>query len=373
MDHQNCIRMISSEINNADKRREINDFLNNSKKGFKYANGIYKLNEKSIDAVYDLLINNIERDPDNDSEVYTFYATHYKIKENYGQMKKYLNMAIEKKDCFGMLMMGDYYDEKGIYDKMEKYYLMAIEQNKGGSNIAIIKLAAYYQSIGEIDQMIKYYNMGIERGHDYAIMCLGAYYEDVGNVEMMMKYYLMGVEKGCAACMLSLGKYYANIDDTEQMEKYHLMAHRCGNENGMRYLADYYEKKKDYAKVKEYLIKCIIELDRSTRCKRRINEMLATNFDIDLALDVQPCLDNNNMARLNKAICRVLYLANDPSDNMNDIVCHFCCVLCKKEDVQCVYLECGHTVCYRCYGKAKCSLCYKPNILVENIRKNDDR
>ena len=67
----------------------------------------------------------------------------YRNDENYEDMKKYYQMAIEKANSDAMTHLGHYYQYTEInYKEMMKYYLMAIEKE---NSYAMTILGNYYE------------------------------------------------------------------------------------------------------------------------------------------------------------------------------------------------------------------------------------
>jgi len=102
---------------------------------------------------------------------------YFHFKRNYGLMRKYYSMAIEKNNVGAMYNFGSYYQnyEKN-YDLMKKYYLMAIEKEDSKS---MVNLGFYYQYTEINDELMKkYYLMAVEKENDDAYYLLKKYYKN---------------------------------------------------------------------------------------------------------------------------------------------------------------------------------------------------
>ena len=174
----------------------------------------------------------------------------------------------------------------------------------------------------------------------------------------MLEYYLMILDHGPInsihiKAMLKLARYYLDKErDINSMRKYYLMAFENGSEEGIIKLAEYYQKKKEYDRMRCYLLEGAVEI-HSKQCMNKINQFLASEFDIDFAFEAYEYLDEHNLDKVNKIICKVIRLSKDEPTNM---LSRFCCLACKQENIECVFMKCGHPICYQCYGKA-CPLC----------------
>jgi TPR repeat protein len=131
------------------------------------------IDEKIINVVYDLLINDIVPVPTDDTEVIINIGIYYEIKKDYDNMEKYYLMAIKQKHTTSMNNLGCYYQQKKDYENMMKYYLMAIEEK---NKSAMYNLGFYYKKQKDYENMIKYYSMAIKNGHELALTSLSNYF-----------------------------------------------------------------------------------------------------------------------------------------------------------------------------------------------------
>lgn len=312
------------------------------------------LSDKCLDIIHDLLINNIK--PTNellqeldDDVIYLFYGIYYeRIEENIEKSIGYYLLSANKGNHHAMNNLGRCYEDLEEYDLVMKYYLMAIDK---GSVRAMNNLGLYYhQEIKNYELTEKYLLMAIEKDEPLAMYNLGTYYQKIGNYGLMEKYLLMAIEKGDTDAMVELAEHYqAKIDKNGDYLKYYLMA----IDNGRYEIVSRLQEVIDKEEFERYLI---LGADHgSEKCIRKINRILDKFFDIELATKAHAYLNDQNLAILNKTICHVLRIAEKNSSA--EILYRFCCVDCKEGDINCVFLKCGHPVCYRCYDDAKCRLC----------------
>ena len=345
--------------------------------------------EAAIDVIYDLWVNGTEPkillDDDN---IYFYFGSYFRNVMQHELAIKYYSMAVDKGNCEAMVSLGHYYyTVEENYDLMKKYYLMAAENKscKSAGNIRAMRALAHYYRKNEIDYelMIKYYLMAIECGDTQAMIKLADYYEKI-NKELAEKYYLMAIEKGDSEAMNYLGLFYEERGNYDLAEKYYQMAAEKGYRDAMYNLGLHYEQnqpnlvlaKKYFMMAAEqgdtdamYDLGCYyVEIDKefavkyllmgagneSQVCIDKINNMLTLKFDVGLAIKAHAFLDEANLNELNKIISLVLQMTNDGSQNQ--IVYRFCCMVCKENDIECVFLKCGHPVCFRCY-RTECALC----------------
>jgi len=256
-------------------------------------------NQESIKLIYNLYyhgINGREKSEIEDSEIDLYYGVYYRIKKDYGQMKKYYLMAIEKGNKASMNNLGHYYRciEKN-YKQAEKYYLMAIENN---SSIAMANLGYYYQYVEkDYKQMKKYYLMAIENNHCGAMNNLGYYYQNIKKkYRRVKKYYLMAIENNHYIAMYNLGFHYQHVEkDYNLMKKYYLMAIDKGHMSAIFNLEKFYIDNNDtlgllqlYIKIgdKAKISNLLINYFNQTNINQEINLILLQYFD---------CIDVTNL------------------------------------------------------------------------------
>ncbi|XWV26700.1 hypothetical protein QJ857_gp0357 [Tupanvirus soda lake] len=205
---------------------------------------------------------------------------------------------------------------------------------------------------------------------------LAIIYGDVEeNYELAVKYFLMAIEKGCSAAMYNLASHYEDIDKNYELAiKYYLMAIENEDADAMHSLAMYYQKieKNDVLALKYYLMAAHSQNYSSVK---KINNKLKKHFDIDLAIKAYNFLTSENLAKLNKKICKTLLvekIMNQNAAEINNVCTIFCCTNCKLEQVKCVFLECGHSICAQCYQQiTKCPICSKGIFPLEHLGFDD--
>ena len=301
-------------------------------KNIKHDDGfIETIPEKSLDIIYDLLINNIRYDDDylkiiDVGIVYVYYAIYYEFfEENMSHMTKYYLLAIDKGETGAMVNLGDYYLQLKEYQQMIKYYLMAVEK---GNSIAMRYLGNYYRYMKkDHDLMKKYYLMAIDNDDSRAMKQLANYFQyEVKDYDLMEKCYLLPIEKG------------TNIE----------MITRAVDQ-----LIYHYKKiVRDEAKIKEYLL--IGANHGLQHCINELNHQLSKKFDVKFATKAYAYLDKKNLDQLNDILCFALKMAHGSPE----IIYRFACSICKANDIECVFLKCGHPICYKCYSNPpKCTIC----------------
>ena len=230
----------------------------------------------------------------------------------------------------------DYLNSIGIYyhidhkiNKAINYYQKAIEVH---SIDAICNLSSLYQyQLGDIQLAKKYLLMGCEKNSTRCMYLLGILYQyQLNDIQLAKKYLLMGCEKNSTRCMYSLGILYKSLNEYNLADKYFLF----GANN---YLIDI-----------KYAKKCIAEINLSLDC----------DFNIDLAIKAYDYLDDYNMNEFNERICNSLKLINKIKKNEPIMaLVEIECVCCQITE-QCVFMKCGHSICYNCYlNKTSCRLC----------------
>ena len=97
-------------------------------------------------------------------------------KEDIKGAKKYYRMMVEVGSCDGMIKMAQLYEEKRDYGEMKRFLLMAIDRGDTG---AMFSLATrYYVKESDIENYKKYLKMGIDEGDQRALVELARYYVD---------------------------------------------------------------------------------------------------------------------------------------------------------------------------------------------------
>ena len=156
----------------------------------------------------------------------------------YNLSTKYFLMAINKGSVDAMVMLGSYYRQDGNFPQMKKYYLMAINKD---CSTAMYKLGCHYLFENKnYDLAKKYLFMAISKDNPKAMLNLGYLYKKEHTYDLAIKYYLTAINKGYAPAMYSLGFLYENIKNIILMKEYYIKSIYNGNESAMARLGSYY-------------------------------------------------------------------------------------------------------------------------------------
>uniref|UniRef100_A0A6C0EAY0 Sel1 repeat family protein n=1 Tax=viral metagenome TaxID=1070528 RepID=A0A6C0EAY0_9ZZZZ len=192
----------------------------------------------------------------NKKEAYYLGWYYHVIEQNYGEMKKYYNIAIEKGDTRALHNMATYYhviEKNEAYADM--YYKVAVSR---GQVESMCGLGAFYKDRENYAEMEKYLKMAIDKGNIKALIYFGHYYETIKNYYEMKKYYILAIENGNTRAMCLLATYYWNIEkNSELMFKYFRMAIEKGDTDAMLWLAIYFQNDKNYDEMLEYYVMAI--------------------------------------------------------------------------------------------------------------------
>jgi hypothetical protein len=113
---------------NDKKIKEITNILLKNKISYK------TINDKYIDTIYALMINNTIPDINDDTDIIVilYLAYYYRVNNQKSTCIKYLLKCCEKGCMNAMHSLGYLYNKDKDYDNMTKYYLMAIERKMYG-------------------------------------------------------------------------------------------------------------------------------------------------------------------------------------------------------------------------------------------------
>ena len=270
------------------------------------------INSQSLNIIHDLLVNGVEHRgwDDTDGVVNLYYSIYYQYVK--GRFNK-LGSRQEREAL------------SEIYNAMTTHYLAAIDR---GNDMAMYYIGRYYLEMDKHDLMEKYYTMAIAKNNIHALYDLGRYYQC--RVENKIPY--RSVPAGC-------GEWKEEFDDSHGMTK-----------------LDYCQKCEEYAKMKQCYVTGAYLSSRS--CIDELNEFLHAIFDVEFAIEVYSCLDNDNLIKLNRELCKMYRVMDSICENPWNYKAVSClkCLECKRDGIICVYLSCGHPICFKCYGKI-CPLC----------------
>ena len=124
-------------------------------------------------------------------------------------------------------------------------------------------------------------------------------------------------------------------------------------------MINYYLKIQNYVKAREYIV-----YDLKYSCKECINKFLSALFDISIAANYQPILNDANLSKLKKNLkfydmVNNISLKIDADLNRTEFKedCYICC-----ENSYPIILPCDHKICLNCYpniSNRKCPYCRK--------------
>src|SRR5581483_9232657 len=133
-------------------------------------------------------------------------------------------------------------------------------------------------------------------------------------------------------------------------EKYYLMATLNNN--------SYAKKKINEILEKEFNLELAVKAENflNKKNKKKINEILEKEFNLELAVKAANFLNKKNKKILNLALC---YILNNKDKTYNSSVAKkVSCGKCKVDNIV-IFLICGHPVCINCYqANIKCTICF---------------
>jgi TPR repeat protein len=274
----------------------------------------------SLKIIYNLLINNkIEYDNFKDSMIFLYYGIYYKIKKDFQSMKNHYLIAIHLGNSYAMYNLGNHYYSQKDYENMKKYL-----------------------------------NLSISYGNTFALVQLGEYCLESRDFENMKRYMMLAAEKGNLNAIMRLINYFECTEiDLRQKEKYLIMAIEKNDINSYRKLLLSYIEMKDYDRFKEFFLKYPHLYNNEIIYE--FNNILFNNFDFEIAVESYSYLDERNLHRLNEIMCQLMKMKNHVHSNLSQVMTQIDCTQCHKVS-ECVFLKCGHPVCYQCYNQ-KCGIC----------------
>ncbi|AYV79246.1 MAG: hypothetical protein Faunusvirus6_24 [Faunusvirus sp.] len=232
--------------------------------------------EKIVNYIYELLINNKTYNDINYNLIYYYYGTYFKIKNDETNMLKYYKLAAELNNVNAQCELATYYQINQDTDNMIIYNKMAIEL---GDAHSMVKLAVHYKNINHYDKMMEYYDMAIKKGYVLAMCDLARYYRKQQKYDDMMRYNMMAIELGDCESMCELADYYNSINKYDDMLKYYNMAIDLKYVNAMCYLGLYYNRQHKYDEMVHYY-KMAVDLNSDTAITALIVHYCAQfNFD----------------------------------------------------------------------------------------------
>jgi TPR repeat protein len=283
------------------KEEEIIKYLKNN--NYKYV----KIDEKLINKIYNLLINNKDFKREEDVE-YLYYGVYYFLNNRKGEMVNMYEKLLNKKRfynkyseyaLYGILNLAKYYENENDFEKSKKYYLLLVNNNFNKSEMysslgyfefingnnkmmeinylksieldncnisnyfACINLSEYYKNTN-ITNNIKKAIFFSEKALSYNKERIEAYAQ-LGNlygyvdIEKSKEYILKTIEKGdIGVGNYNLALYYYDKGNYKEMKKHLLIAINEGYTDAMNELGYYYKSvEKDYNKMKHYYLMAI--------------------------------------------------------------------------------------------------------------------
>jgi TPR repeat protein len=198
---------------------------------------------------YEKARQNIEEIEQYFPDKYSFIGATYNYENNHEKTEEYYLKAVENNETNSILILSDFYREKGETKKAEDYYLRAIEKN----NIyAINDLGTLYLENGRIEEAKRYFLDAINKGDIFALNNLGHLYAEIGKIENAEKYYLKAIDKGNIEGLNSLGTLYLENRQIEKAEKYYLKAIAKGYNETLFNLGYLYTKTGENEKAEKY-------------------------------------------------------------------------------------------------------------------------
>jgi TPR repeat protein len=175
---------------------------------------------------------------DNVIAMYELSLYYYQIKE-YGKMLILLLNAIKKGHQNSMIFLANYEKNNNNIEKFKKYINMAIDRK---NIIAMNILADYYKDISNISLMIEYLILAIKYNDTTAMYKLGKYYWYNNDDKNAKKYLKMSADLGDLKSIEEYKLLYCK-DDEYLVQKYNTIASLRGDTNAMVEIGDYYIKK----------------------------------------------------------------------------------------------------------------------------------
>lgn len=272
------------------------------------------------------------------------------------------------------------------YEMAKVHWFMACDQSNSD---AMKNLGNYYLYIEHNDkQGLNFYSMACEKANVEAMYNLGCYFlHRTNNIYKAIEYFTMGAENGCVDSMFNLAQCYYIRGNYGKAQLYYEMAHEKNHLRAPGCLGQlYYEVKKDLVlALKYYLIAfengdyrfydnlmLVVMETNSKEILVRIVKKLLTDGELTM-------VKNINMSDLEK--WKMLYLLEKDGftngtlvclrselENNRDIMClknkmlratKFNtleqCLICLDDNVLCVEMNCGHSVCFNCWDPSlKC-------------------
>lgn len=301
----------------------------------------------------------IESNPKSSTHCMINLISYYSLSEDEENMIKYLAISLLYGEKRGLELVCKYYIDKNKFSLAEKYLkmLMLIDEN-----LAIDHLAGLYLYYGDPTEGIKLYRSAIERGNYDAAGKLGEFMFNTGKHDEAKNLFELGCSNGNVMCIKLLSVYYKFKQDYESSYKYLEMAAEYDDIDSLTEIsaknrALYFSTFKDeyYEKMKKYYLILLHKGIKST--ETYINDSIKSipvKKIVDFYSSFYDFLNDKNKRDFNIIITSILKAGKNDQAYLTKILC----INCKKEEL-CVFIKCGHPICYCCYNTNKnvCSLC----------------
>lgn len=153
--------------------------------------------------------------------------------KDYGNMRKYLLMAIDMDFDYAMFQMGYYYRTIKRYDKMKKYYNMALfnrsdnycQHYNNTEERVFTDYGNYYWLINDYENSFHWYKKAAEYLEWDGFNGMASYYEKKGDYQNYQKYSILAIQHGSFLETSRLSKFYV-LDNqqyvvTEYVDKFY--------------------------------------------------------------------------------------------------------------------------------------------------------
>ncbi len=173
-----------------------------------------------------------------------------KIGNNDELVVEYYNKAIEKGYIRSMINLANFYESKNDYKNMEKTLQLAIEHK---DIEAIHKLSNYYFQINDEENKIKYIKIGADLDDYKSLYLLADYHRKSYNYDEAIKVLEHMYSLGHAYGLTGIGQIYqARIKDYEKMKYYYEEAIKLEEPTAMQFYGSYFKMIMDYDNMFKY-------------------------------------------------------------------------------------------------------------------------
>ncbi len=340
--------------------------------------------------------------------------SHFLHQKNFDKAEKYARLALVKEDIETLQHLGPLF--KSVGNSVMAANCYKIMANKGDIE-AIHALIAIFFDCQIYDQMILYCNEGLEiNKHDKVILgMLCIYYTNIGDDSSVKKYHMIALENDITIAFsdirnvygffkskmpydflngisdyyfskksieglkellneikslqkhelikriaLKIHLFYRDAQDHDNICDFSLSLIRENYTWAYCWLGSYFKQQNQYDNMTRYWFIGASLYDQD--CITSINSYLQNDYALDFAMYMYSFLNKNNLNKLNKIICNFYKLEDKLKKfdygKLKEVTFNFECIKCLKV-AKCVFLYCGHAICYSCFGKNECRLCLK--------------